>query len=199
MTGPVDDPSDISVFLGHDWDRGVCENTRDEIGRVIIHPDYYYEGAGFRNDAALIEILEPAPAAPVRILTPEEEAWYAPSGSPASAVGWGRTDDRSYPRILRHVDIPVWTPEDCLRDSLWRNEELVHERTLCAGKKVWELTWEIAEVLSWWLFLMGIGDRWESLPNGEALEGVTRQSTPVLLPSMIGSTSTLPAASGSPA
>ena len=133
--GSVDDPSDISVFLGHDWDRGVCENTRDEIGRVIIHPDYYYEGAGFRNDAALIEILEPAPAAPVRILTPEEEAWHAPSGSTASAVGWGRTDDRSYPPILNHVDIPVWTPVDCLRDSLWRSDEVVHERTLCAGKE----------------------------------------------------------------
>ena len=133
--GSVDDPSDISVFLGHDWDRGVCENTRDEIGRVIIHPDYYYEGAGFQNDAALVEIMQPAPAAPVRILTPEEEAWHAPSGSTASAVGWGRTDDRSYPRILHHVDIPVWTSEDCLSDSLWRNEEVVHEGTLCAGKE----------------------------------------------------------------
>ncbi|MDE2757300.1 MAG: trypsin-like serine protease, partial [Acidobacteriota bacterium] len=133
--GSVDDPSDISVFLGHDWDEGVCENTRDEIGRVIIHPDYYYKGAGFRNDAALIEILEPAPAAPVRILTPEEEAWHISSGSTASAVGWGRTDDRSYPRILHQVDIPVWTPEDCLRDSLWRSSDVVHERTLCAGKE----------------------------------------------------------------
>ena len=133
--GSVDDPSDISVFLGHDWDRGVCENTRDEIGQVIIHPDYDYKGAGFRNDAALIEIMEPAPANPVRILSPEEEAWHAPSGSGATTVGWGRTDDRSYPRILHQVDVPVWTPEDCLRDSLWRNAEVVHDRTLCAGKE----------------------------------------------------------------
>ena len=131
--GSVDNPGDISVFLGHDWNRGVCEHTRDEIGRVIIHPDYYYRGAGFRNDAALIEIMEPAPATPVRILTSEEEDLHAPSGSLASAVGWGRTDDRRYPEILHHVDIPVWTPEDCLRDSLWKNSEIVHERTLCAG------------------------------------------------------------------
>ena len=131
--GSVTDPSELSVFLGHDWDTGVCENTRDEIGRVIVHPDYYFKGAGFRNDVALVEILEPAPAAPVRILTPEEEAWYAPSGSPATAVGWGRTEGGSYPRILRQVDVPVWSPEDCLRDSLWKNSEIVHERTLCAG------------------------------------------------------------------
>ena len=100
---------------------------------MIVHPDYYYEGAGFRNDAALVEILEPAPATPVRILTPEEEAWYAPSGSAATTVGWGRRDDGSYPRILHDVDIPLWTPEDCLRDSLWKDSEIVHERTLCAG------------------------------------------------------------------
>ena len=131
--GQVDDPSSISVFLGHDWDMGVCEHTRDEIGRVIIHPDYYYKGAGFRNDAALVEILQPAPATPVRILTSEEEAWYAPSGSRATTVGWGRTDDGSNPRVLRQVGIPVWTPEDCLRDSLWGSDEVVHERTLCAG------------------------------------------------------------------
>ena len=131
--GSVDDPSDISVFLGHDWDMGVCEHTRDEIGRVIIHPDYYNKGAGFRNDAALVEILQPAPATPVRILTSEEEAWYAPSGSRATTVGWGRTDDGSNPRVLRQVGIPVWTPDDCLRDSLWGSDEVVHERTLCAG------------------------------------------------------------------
>ncbi|MYC80972.1 MAG: trypsin-like serine protease [Acidobacteria bacterium] len=133
--GSVDDPNDISVFLGHDWNRGVCENTRDEIGRVIIHPDYYYKGAGFRNDAALVEILEPAPATPVRILTPEEEAWHAPSGTKGTAVGWGRTDDGGYPRILRQVGVPVWSPEDCLRDTLWRNREIVHDRTLCAGSE----------------------------------------------------------------
>ncbi len=131
--GLVDDPSDITMFLGYDWDKGVCENTREDIGRVIIHPDYYYKGAGFRNDAALVEILQPAPATPVRILTSEEEAWYAPSGSRATTVGWGRTDDGSNPRVLRQVGIPVWTPEDCLRDSLWGSDEVVHERTLCAG------------------------------------------------------------------
>ena len=131
--GSVTDPSELSVFLGHDWDTGVCENTRDEIGRVIVHPDYYFKGAGFRNDVALVEILEPAPATPIRILTPEEEAWHAPSGSAATTVGWGRRDDGSYPRILHDVDIPLWTPEDCLRDSLWKNSEIVHERTLCAG------------------------------------------------------------------
>ena len=130
--GSVTDPSDISVFLGYDWDKGVCENTREEIGRVIIHPDYYYAGAGFRNDAALVEILRPAAADPVKILTPGDEAWLAPSGTTATVIGWGRQIDGSYPRVLRTVDIPLMTPEDCRENSFWTSE-VVHERTLCAG------------------------------------------------------------------
>ena len=130
--GSVTDPSDISVFLGYDWDKGVCENTREEIGRVIIHPDYYSAGAGFRNDAALVEILRPAAADPVKILTPGDEAWLAPSGTTATVIGWGRQIDGSYPRALRTVDIPLMTPEDCRENSFWTSE-VVHERTLCAG------------------------------------------------------------------
>ena len=76
------DPSDISVFLGYDWDKGVCENTKEEIGRVIIHPDYYYAGAGFRNDAALVEILRPAAADPVKILTPGTRLGLLPPALP---------------------------------------------------------------------------------------------------------------------
>ena len=130
--GSVTDPSDISVFLGYDWDKGVCENTRKEIGRVIIHPDYYYAGAGFRNDAALVEILRPAAADPVKILTPGDEAWLAPSGTTATVIGWGRQIDGSNPRVLRTVGIPLMTPEDCRENSFWTSE-VVHERTLCAG------------------------------------------------------------------
>ena len=137
--GSVDHPSGISVFLGYDWDKGACENTREEIGRVIVHPDYYYAGAGFRNDAALVEILRPAMAQPVKILIPQEEVRYAPSGATATVIGWGRQINGSYPRVLRKVDIPLWPPEDCRENSFWTSE-VVHERTLCAGtegKGIW--------------------------------------------------------------
>ena len=74
----VDEPGDVSVFLGYDWDKGVCENTREEIGRVIIHPDYVHRPRGSIPDAALVEILQEAPADPIKLLTPEEETLYAP-------------------------------------------------------------------------------------------------------------------------
>ena len=134
--GVVDDPSDISVFLGYDWDKGVCENSREEIGRVIIHPDYDHRPEGSIPDAALIEILEPAPDAPIRILTPEEEAWYAPAGILATIIGGGRVEDGYRPPILRQVDLPLISTEDCRENSLWESWQsgIINEHALCAGR-----------------------------------------------------------------
>ena len=134
--GSVTDPSDISVFLGYDWDKGVCENTREEIGRVIIHPDYDYEPKGFIPDAALVEILRPAAAAPVKILTPGKETLYAPPGTIATVIGWGLQDDGSRPRILRQADLILWSTEDCRENSLWESWEsgVINESALCAGR-----------------------------------------------------------------
>ena len=134
--GVVDDPSDISVFLGYDWDKGVCENSREEIGRVIIHPDYDHRAQGSIPDAALIEILEPAPDAPIRILTPEEEAWYAPAGILATIIGGGRVEDGYRPPILRQVDLPLISTEDCRENSLWESWQsgIINEHALCAGR-----------------------------------------------------------------
>ena len=136
------DPRDISVFLGYDWDKGVCENTREEIGRVIIHPDYDYEPKGFIPDAALVEILRPATAAPVKILTPGEDAWLAPLGTIATVIGGGGQDDGSRPRILRQADLILWSTEDCRENSLWESWEsgVINESALCAGRVEGKIT-----------------------------------------------------------
>ena len=134
--GIVDEPGDVSVFLGYDWDKGVCENTREEIGRVIIHPDYVHRPRGSIPDAALVEILQEAPADPIKLLTPEEETLYAPPGASATVIGRGRQDDGSLPRILRQADLILWSTEDCRENSLWESWEsgLINESALCAGR-----------------------------------------------------------------
>ena len=134
--GIVDDPGDLSVFLGYDWDKGVCENTREEIGRVIIHPDYDHRPRGSIPDAALVEILQEAPADPIKLLTPEEEALYAPAGTSATGIGGGRQEDGSYPPVLRQVDLILWSTEDCRENSLWESWEsgVINESALCAGR-----------------------------------------------------------------
>ena len=134
--GIVDEPGDVSVFLGYDWDKGVCGNTRKEIGRVIIHPDYDHRPRGSIPDAALVEILQAAPADPIKLLTPEEEALYAPPGAIATAIGRGRQDDGSLPAVLRQVDLILWSTEDCRENSLWESWEsgVINESALCAGR-----------------------------------------------------------------
>ena len=134
--GIVDEPGDVSVFLGYDWDKGVCENTREEIGRVIVHPDYDHRSRGSIPDAALVEILQEAPADPIKLLTPEEEALYAPPGSIATVIGRGRQDDGSLPPVLRQVDLILWSTEDCRENSLWESWEsgVINESALCAGR-----------------------------------------------------------------
>ena len=134
--GIVDDPGDLSVFLGYNWDKGVCENTREEIGRVIIHPDYDHRPRGSIPDAALVEILQAAPADPIKLLTPEEEALYAPAGTSATVIGGGRQEDVSYPPVLRQVDLILWSTEDCRENSLWESWErgVINESALCAGR-----------------------------------------------------------------
>ena len=134
--GIVDEPGDVSVFLGYDWDKGVCGNTREEIGRVIIHPDYDHRPRGSIPDAALVEILQAAPADPIKLLTPEEEALYAPAGTSATVIGRGRQDDGSLPPVLRQVDLILWSTEDCRENSLWESWEsgVINESALCAGR-----------------------------------------------------------------
>ena len=134
--GIFDEPDEVSVFLGYDWDKGVCENTREEIGRVIIHPDHDLRPKGSIPDAALVEILQPAAADPVKLLTPEEEALYAPAGATATVIGGGRQDDGSRPRILRQADLILWSTEDCRENSLWESWErgVINESALCAGR-----------------------------------------------------------------
>ena len=141
--GQVDDASDISVFLGYDRDKGVCENTRAAIGRVIVHPDFDHRPASSIPDAALIEILEPAPADPVRILTPEEETWHAPGGTLATVIGGGRHEGGYLPRVLRHVSLPLISTEDCRKNSLWEQWQsgIINERALCAGGVEGKMIW----------------------------------------------------------
>ena len=56
---------------------------------MIIHPDYDHRPRGSIPDAALVEILQEAPADPIKLLTPEEEALYAPAGTSATVIGRG--------------------------------------------------------------------------------------------------------------
>lgn len=118
------------IMVEHGWP------TRHEVrcvDQVIVHPQYYYRGAGFRNDAALIHLSRvfDCPIEPAAVPTLTQEVRVAPSGTVAVAVGWGQLDDGQYPNELKATDLEIETPDSCRLRSPW-DEGVVHERTLCA-------------------------------------------------------------------
>ncbi len=96
------------------------------IRRIILHPEYYSGRAGFKNDAALVELTIDSMHEPVSILSPEEEARFAPSGTTATVVTVG--GDPGF------VEMPLYLGRDCrdafnIRDA----NEVAHDRTVCTG------------------------------------------------------------------
>ena len=125
-------PGSVAIERGYPDDY-----ERSAVGGIVVHPEYDYSGAGFRNDAALIEIIEPFQsdaAVPLPFLDAAQRQLYAPSGTLATAVGYGYKENDAWSDGLRQVSIPMSTPADCRRDHVFVSENAVaHELTLCAG------------------------------------------------------------------
>ena len=113
--GNVAEPSDVYAFVGHDFEEILTDTaSRRVASQVVTHPQYNHSVLG-TNDIGLIQLTQPFPVEPVSILTSAEEAIYAPSGTTATAVGWGRTENGEFPDILQHVSIPMYSLEECRR------------------------------------------------------------------------------------
>ena len=122
------------------------EGPRYRIASKMVPEDYSIQV----GDIGMLQLERAVPriqAAPVRILTLEEELRYAPSGERNGvAVGWGLTAPKEggrAPETLQKIeDLPIYTHEDCRRVI----EELrsqgkepgpprIHERMLCGGEE----------------------------------------------------------------
>ena len=118
--GSVANPSDVFVVVGHDLiainnsvQQGDTTSVR-QATQVVPHPQYSTLILG-RNDIGLIQLDQPFPITPIKILTPAEEAQYAPSGTTAVAVGWGQTENGEHPTILQQVNVPLLSLTECRR------------------------------------------------------------------------------------
>ena len=117
-------PDDITILTGTKL--GELERT-GATQRLILHPEYTHSVLG-SNDIALIQLEEPLSLQTVTVLTSQEESRYAPSGSTGVAVGWGRTEDGSFPDILQKVGVPLYRRSECQARGL--DQPL---GTFCAG------------------------------------------------------------------
>ena len=123
--GSLAEPEDVQVYTGHNISALLEKRIASQL---IPHPRYSHRILG-TNDIGLIQLAQPFPGEPVRILTPAEEGIYAPSGTTAVAVGWGQMENGESPDILQHVSIPLYSLEEC-RNRVRRNYP---DGTFCAG------------------------------------------------------------------
>ena len=125
----VEHDGTIRPGMVYDVERGYPSafETNGSIVRVIAHPDYYWQGAGFRHDVALIELARPFQRYEV---VPIVEAT---SGMEGVGLGWGwMENDRNSDEGLRWFDAPVMLGPDC-RDSaeFMFEEEVANDLTIC--------------------------------------------------------------------
>ncbi|MCP3799795.1 serine protease [Allokutzneria sp. A3M-2-11 16] len=86
---------------------------------VVVHPDYGPPGPGERTDIALVELSKPVSVQPVALPVSSPKA-----GTPARAIGWGRTCAKDTetncivpPRELKQLDTTVVETKKCTRIS----------------------------------------------------------------------------------
>ncbi|MDD9988449.1 MAG: trypsin-like serine protease [Spirochaetaceae bacterium] len=116
-----------------DWERV-------PVKRVISHPHYYWEGDGFRNDVALLELARPfASAELVAVLGPEDETLHAPNGTTAVLIGYGENEhgQRDRDGLFRVLEAPLYHADACRTEHSFVDprDEIVHDLTICAGDR----------------------------------------------------------------
>ena len=130
-------PHDGSISKPTTATHGVSyeSEVNSSIGRVIPHPDYYYKGAGFWYDAALVEILEPfqlEDADSVGLLTISGEESHARPETDAIVLGYGIGSGTNHDTLLM-AELSLWPGLSCRqRFNNTLAGGIVHEHTVCA-------------------------------------------------------------------
>ncbi|WP_162184847.1 S1 family peptidase [Allokutzneria albata] len=89
------------------------------VKRVVVHPDYSPPGPREGGDIALVELTKPVSVQPVAL-----PASTPAVGTPARAIGWGRTCAKDTevkcvnpPRELKQLDMTVDERKQCTRSA----------------------------------------------------------------------------------
>ncbi|MCF6189933.1 MAG: serine protease [Cocleimonas sp.] len=122
-TGALDEASSIKVLVDtSDLGRG---GRRENIRRIIVHPNYYYQSGD--ADIALLELEYDS-----GIMTIPVSGDDAPIGLLATVVGWGATDKdaKYFPEDLQEVEVPIVSKSIC--EDIYGTTEFT-QNMICAG------------------------------------------------------------------
>jgi secreted trypsin-like serine protease len=131
------DPEHLSFVLGRTR-QSSSDGEEIDAAKVIVNPKY--DAGTTSHDVAVIQLQRDAVEAPIRIVTPDEKALWAP-GKEATVIGWGGT---FYPGVggvnttddLMEVQLPIVADGDC--DQSYSNGltgDFQAETMFCAGEQ----------------------------------------------------------------
>lgn len=95
-------PGDVTILAGA---ANLNEGRRIAVAEIHVHEGYDHAAGTFDHDIALLRLAEPA-ANPVVGLGKAE-------GGTATLIGWGRTEDGSYPLDLMQAEVDMPAPAVC--------------------------------------------------------------------------------------
>ncbi len=98
---------DITVFANTNNAQDGSGEKR-AVAQMLIHAGY--TDAAKENDITLLQLAQPVTMVnPVLLATPATEAKWAPTGQPATAIGWGNTSTTGavYPALLKQVELNI--------------------------------------------------------------------------------------------
>ena len=107
--GEAYQPDELLVRSG---DIDLSKGDLREIDQVILHPNY--DVADIENDIALLHLTEPVQGSsgPVGAIPLIGQGQPVPEG-PAVVVGWGRTEDGTFPMALQVAEIRIFPNATC--------------------------------------------------------------------------------------
>ena len=127
--------------VGHDGEaeptRYIAVDWEYPVEEVFVHPDYYYAGAGFENDVALLKLVSPQPdrAEFVQIAPHLDEGPTVSSQGDGRVFGYGRKENDEWSDELRYTDVSILSPELCRdRYEISFEGEIVHNGVLCSER-----------------------------------------------------------------
>lgn len=99
-------------ILVRSGDIDLSKGDMREIDKVILHPDY--DAVDIENDIALLHLAEPIRASngPVGAIPLLGQGQPVPEG-PGVVVGWGRTEDGSFPMALQVAELKIFPNATC--------------------------------------------------------------------------------------
>ena len=127
--------SEIKVILGEHNRRAKneeFESVERSIAQAIVHPGYNHTDAQSDFDLALLRLDSPIDfqpnIIPICLPTGNDDDF---SGLTGTVTGWGRLhpDIEMKPDLLRQVELPILTNENCASMTQWR----ITNNSLCAG------------------------------------------------------------------